>query len=257
MLVSLIAAVPRGAVLRGRLGYTGGRRARGEQPVACPGSAGGHQRRPGAAHAAPMAVRRSMGIDLLGFIAQLVALQRASAVRGPGDGGGQPRGDRGPRHVVIGATLSLREWLAVGGVVAGVGLLGCPPGPRAPATRARPSRSRLIVATAVLGLGGMVAARLLRDPARTLVLGRRAGFGFGAVGVAARVLDGFAPLTLLRDPAAYAVAAGQASCPSSSTRPRSRAAASPSPPRPSCSPRRCPAGPRPGCSSSVTRPGRA
>src|SRR6202000_2894559 len=33
------------------------------------------------------------------------------------------------------------------------------------------------------------------------------GFGFGAVGIAARVLDGFAPLTLLRDPAAYAVVA--------------------------------------------------
>ena len=54
---------------------------------------------------------------------------------------------------------------------------------------------------------GLVAARLLRDPARTLVLGTIAGFGFGAVGIAARVLNGFAPLTLLRDPAAYAVVA--------------------------------------------------
>jgi hypothetical protein len=34
-----------------------------------------------------------------------------------------------------------------------------------------------------------------------------AGFGFGAVGVSARVLNGFAPLTLARDPAAYAVVA--------------------------------------------------
>ena len=48
---------------------------------------------------------------------------------------------------------------------------------------------------------------MLRDPARTLALGTIAGFGFGAVGIAARVLNGFAPLTLLRDPAAYAVAA--------------------------------------------------
>jgi hypothetical protein len=59
----------------------------------------------------------------------------------------------------------------------------------------------------VVGLCGLVAARVLRDPARTLVLGTVAGFGFGAVGVAARVLNGFAPLTLARDPAAYAVAA--------------------------------------------------
>ena len=48
---------------------------------------------------------------------------------------------------------------------------------------------------------------MLRDPARTLALGTIAGFGFGAVGIAARVLNGFAPLTLLRDPAAYAVVA--------------------------------------------------
>ena len=42
---------------------------------------------------------------------------------------------------------------------------------------------------------------------RTLVLGTVAGFGYGLVGIAARVLNGFDPLTLLRDPAAYAVAA--------------------------------------------------
>ena len=34
-----------------------------------------------------------------------------------------------------------------------------------------------------------------------------AGFGYGVIGIAARVLNGFEPLTLLRDPAAYAVAA--------------------------------------------------
>ena len=34
-----------------------------------------------------------------------------------------------------------------------------------------------------------------------------AGFGYGVIGIAARVLNGFEPLTLLRYPAAYAVAA--------------------------------------------------
>ena len=33
------------------------------------------------------------------------------------------------------------------------------------------------------------------------------GFGFGVLSIAARVLDGFAPLQLARDPAAYAIAA--------------------------------------------------
>jgi drug/metabolite transporter (DMT)-like permease len=109
--------------------------------------------------------------------------------------------------VMIGATLSLREWLAVIGVVAGVGLLGSSAGAEGASTASAAFKIALIVATAVLGLAGIVAARLLRDPARTLVLGTIAGFGFGAVGIAARVLNGFAPLTLLRDPAAYAVAA--------------------------------------------------
>ena len=35
-----------------------------------------------------------------------------------------------------------------------------------------------------------------------------AGLGYGVLGVAARVLTGFEPLTLIRDPAAYAVVAG-------------------------------------------------
>ncbi len=109
--------------------------------------------------------------------------------------------------VIIGATLSLREWLAVFGVVAGVGLLGSSAGAEGASHAGVAFKIALIVATAVLGLCGLVAARLLRDPARTLALGTIAGFGFGAVGIAARVLNGFAPLTLLRDPAAYAVAA--------------------------------------------------
>jgi uncharacterized membrane protein YfcA len=46
-----------------------------------------------------------------------------------------------------------------------------------------------------------------RTARRTLLLGVIAGFGYGLIGIAARVLTGFAPLVLLRDPAAYAVAA--------------------------------------------------
>jgi drug/metabolite transporter (DMT)-like permease len=109
--------------------------------------------------------------------------------------------------VLMGATLSVREWLAVIGVVAGVGLLGSSAGAEGASTAGAAFKIALIIATAALGVAGMIAARVLRDPARTLVLGTVAGFGFGAVGIAARVLNGFAPLTLLRDPAAYAVAA--------------------------------------------------
>ena len=54
-----------------------------------------------------------------------------------------------------------------------------------------------------------MAAGRLPDRLRTPVLGVVAGTGYGVLGVAARVLRGFAPLTLIRDPATYAlIAAG-------------------------------------------------
>jgi hypothetical protein len=108
--------------------------------------------------------------------------------------------------LLIKMSLSWREWLAVIGVVAGVGLLGSSAGPEGATAAGAVFKLLLIVATAVLGVAGLAAARL-RDPLRTLLLGVVAGFGYGLIGIAARVLNGFEPLSLLRDPAAYAVAA--------------------------------------------------
>ena len=64
----------------------------------------------------------------------------------------------------------------------------------------------LIVAVAGLALLGLAAAKL-NEPYRTVALGMTAGFGYGVLSIAARVLTGFSPLELARDPAAYAVAA--------------------------------------------------
>jgi drug/metabolite transporter (DMT)-like permease len=149
----------------------------------------------------------SVVIDLLGFLAQLVALQRLPLFAVQAMVAANLAVVAVLAAVIIGATLSLREWLAVFGVVAGVGLLGSSAGAEGASHAGVTFKIALIAATAALGLCGLVAARLLRDPARTLALGSIAGFGFGAVGIAARVLNGFAPLTLLRDPAAYAVVA--------------------------------------------------
>src|ERR1700761_1727564 len=151
----------------------------------------------------------SVVIDLLGFIAQLVALRRLPLFAVQAMVAANLAVVAVLATVLIGATLSLREWLAVIGVVAGVGLLGSSAGAEGASPASVAFKIAVIVATAVIGVCGLVAARLLRDPARTLALGTIARFGFGAVGIAARVLNGFAPLTLLRDPAAYAgVAAG-------------------------------------------------
>jgi drug/metabolite transporter (DMT)-like permease len=149
----------------------------------------------------------SMLIDLLGFVAQLIALQRLPLFAVQAIVAANLAVIAVLASAVIGVTLSLREWLAVSGVVAGVGLLGSSAGAEGASHPGAVFKIALIAATGAVALCGLVAARLLRDPARTLVLGTVAGIGFGAVGCAARVLNGFAPATLVRDPAAYAVVA--------------------------------------------------
>jgi hypothetical protein len=102
--------------------------------------------------------------------------------------------------------LSWREWTAVFGVVAGVGLLGSSAGAEGAAQVGAVFKLALIVAVAGLAVVGMAAAKL-NEPYRTTALGLTAGFGYGVLSIAARVLVGFEPLQLARDPAAYAIAA--------------------------------------------------
>jgi drug/metabolite transporter (DMT)-like permease len=143
----------------------------------------------------------SLGLDTLGFLAQLVALHRLPLFA-----------VQAVTAVVatwlISAVLRWREWIAVGGVVTGVGLLGSSAGPEGASQASVVFKLALIVAVAGLALLGLAAGRL-PDPLRTPALGLIAGTGYGVLGVAARVLNSFAPLSLLRDPATYAlIAAG-------------------------------------------------
>ena len=149
----------------------------------------------------------SLGLDTLGFIAQLIALQRLPLFAVQAIVAANLAVTAVVASWLIKATLSWREWAAVTGVVAGVGLLGSSAGAEGASQAGAMFKLALIVAVAAVGLCGLAAARLLRDPARTLALGVVAGFGYGMIGIAARVLNGFEPLTLLRDPAAYAVVA--------------------------------------------------
>ena len=71
---------------------------------------------------------------------------------------------------------------------------------------ARTFKLALIVAVGGIAVVGVLASRL-RSPVRTPVLGAIAGLGYGVLAVAARVLPGFTPGELVRDPAAYALAA--------------------------------------------------
>ena len=150
----------------------------------------------------------SLGLDTLGFLAQLVALHRLPLFAVQAMIAANLAVTAVVATWLIGATLHRREWIAVGGVVTGVGLLGSSAGPEGASQAGVVFKLALIVAVAGLALLGLAAARL-PDPLRTPVLGLIAGTGYGVLGVAARVLNSFAPLSLVRDPATYAlIAAG-------------------------------------------------
>jgi drug/metabolite transporter (DMT)-like permease len=148
----------------------------------------------------------SICLDTLGFLAQLVALQRLPLFLVQAFVAANLAVTAVVASRLIGMTLSWREWAAVIGVVSGVGLLGSTAGAQGAAQVGAVFKLALIVAVAGLAVVGMAAAKL-NDPYRTTALGITAGFGFGVLSIAARVLDGFAPLQLARDPAAYAIAA--------------------------------------------------
>jgi drug/metabolite transporter (DMT)-like permease len=147
-----------------------------------------------------------MGLDMLGFVAQLIALHRLPLFAVQAFVASNLAVTAVVASWVIGVTLSWREWAAVFGVVAGVGLLGSTAGAEGAAQVGAMFKLALIVAIAGLAVIGLAAAKL-NEPYRTTALGLVAGFGYGVLSIAARVLTGFSPLELARDPAAYAVAA--------------------------------------------------
>src|SRR5580693_9572706 len=109
----------------------------------------------------------SIGIDLFGFLAQLVALQRLPLFAVQAVIASNLAVTAVFAAWLIKVRLGWREWLAVGGVVVGV------------------------------GVGGMAAARL-SGWARTPALGAIAGLGYAVLAVAARILPGFSPAQLVR-----------------------------------------------------------
>ena len=148
----------------------------------------------------------SLGLDMLGFVAQLVALRRLPLFAVQAIVAGNLAVTAVLASWLIKVQLTWREWLAVAGVVVGVGLLGVSAGAEGATGVSEAFKLALIVAVAGIAVAG-VAASKLGNPARTLVLGAVAGLGYGVVAVAARVLPGFSLTELVRDPAAYALAA--------------------------------------------------
>jgi len=148
----------------------------------------------------------SIGIDLLGFLAQLVALARLPLFAVQAIIAANLAVTAVCAAWLMRVRLSPREWLAVTGVVAGVGLLGASAGAEGATRAGFGVELGLIIAVAVVAVAGLAAARL-RGPYRTPVLGATAGLGYAVLAVSARVLPGFSPAELVRDPATYTLAA--------------------------------------------------
>ena len=150
----------------------------------------------------------SLCIDIIGFLAQLVALRRLPLFAVQAVIASNLAVTAVFAAWLIKVKLSWREWLAVAGVVVGVGLLGSSAGAQGASTVGTAFEIALMVAVAGVGVAGVAAARL-PGRARTPALGATAGLGYAVLAVSARILPGFSPGQLVRSPSAYTlVAAG-------------------------------------------------
>lgn len=146
-----------------------------------------------------------VGLDVVGLVAQIGALRslplflvqatQSAAI---------------PVTAVIatfwfGTRLRRAEWAAVLVVCVGLSLLGLSAQSEGAGHAPMSFHIGLLVVAALLVLLGVAAGRL-PNSARSALLGLISGFGFGAVGIAIRVLPSLDVPTLLRDPATYTVA---------------------------------------------------
>ncbi|HEV2376335.1 MAG TPA: hypothetical protein VGS19_29715 [Streptosporangiaceae bacterium] len=148
----------------------------------------------------------SLGLDMIGFLAQLVALRRLPLFAAQAMIASNLAVTAVVAAWLIHLELAWREWLAVAGVIIGVGLLGSSAGAHAATGASAEFKLALIVAVAGIAIAGIAASKL-RAPFRTPVLGAIAGLGYGVLAVAARILPNYTLHQLVRDPAAYALAA--------------------------------------------------
>jgi drug/metabolite transporter (DMT)-like permease len=148
----------------------------------------------------------SLGIDIIGFLAQLVALRRLPLFAVQAVIASNLAVTAVFAALLMKVRLRLRECLAVTGVIVGVGLLGTSAGAQGATDVDPPFEIALMITVAFVAVAGMAAAKL-PNPARTPVLGACAGLGYAVLAVSARILPGFSLLQLVRSPATYTLAA--------------------------------------------------
>ena len=148
----------------------------------------------------------SIAIDMVGFVAQLVALRRLPLFAVQAIIASNLAVTAVFAAWLMRARLAVREWLAVAGIVVGVGLLGLSAGAQGAAKVGSEFELGLIVAVGAIGVAGFAVARL-PNPVRTPALGAIAGLGYAVLAVSARILPGVGLLELVKSPATYTLAA--------------------------------------------------
>jgi drug/metabolite transporter (DMT)-like permease len=107
--------------------------------------------------------------------------------------------------LVLKQRLIWSELAAVAAVVLGIVVLALTSGPQEPADVGDATRFAMLAAVAVLGLAAVLAARQPAGIRSGVTLGIIAGLSLAVLVLGARILRGFAPLTVLADPAAWAM----------------------------------------------------
>ncbi|WP_172386268.1 hypothetical protein [Streptomyces sp. MNP-20] len=108
---------------------------------------------------------------------------------------------------LLGLRLSRAEWVSIGVVCVSLVMLATAAGAEGESRGSQAAHWWLLAVTVLLMGGGTLLVHRLGSRG-AIPAGLLSGLGFGAIGVGVRVLDGvdpFAPLTLLADPALYAI----------------------------------------------------
>lgn len=143
-------------------------------------------------------------LDLAGFAAQLVALAELPVFAVEAAQAANLAVTAVVAVPLLGVVLGRREWVAIVAVCAGLALLGLSAGHEGPAKTGDAFRYALLGSVAVIALLGVWAARLA-EPWRSRMLGLTAGFGFGLIALAGRVLTDVAIRDLWKNPATWAL----------------------------------------------------
>lgn len=144
-------------------------------------------------------------LDLAGFAAQLVALAELPVFAVEAAQAANLAVTAVVAVPLLGVVLGRREWWAIFAVCVGLALLGLSAGREGPAKTGDAFRYALLGSVAVIVLLGVWAARR-PEPWRSRLLGLTAGFGFGLIALAGRVLTDVAVRDLWKNPATWALA---------------------------------------------------